>query len=82
MGASEPVRIRINPVTINIIIVTINRYVGTPNIFDDSLTPLKLIKVTRDMQIREIKTLYGASVGKADTIAAVEDDILTATVNI
>jgi len=62
------------------IIETINKYVGTPNIFDDSRTPRKLIKVTKAREIRDNTTLYGCNIGNAEIMAAVEDDMLTLTV--
>jgi len=65
-----------------IIMDIMNKYVGMPKILDDSRVPRKLINVTRAMEINEIMTLYGCNTGNAETMAAVEDDMLTLTVMI
>ena len=48
----------------------------------DSLTPRKLMSVTRSTMPRAISTRQFKSVGNAETICATPDEIETATVSV
>jgi hypothetical protein len=55
-------------------------YVGPPNIFADSPTPLRFITVKRATPPRQSGILYWSSAGTADVKASAADETLTDTV--
>ncbi|MNV92491.1 hypothetical protein D3C71_1870970 [compost metagenome] len=79
-GCAPPVAYLITPVTIRTTIDRTNRYTGIAMKEADSVTPRRLMIVRMMITVTAMATAWSCRLGKADVIASVPAEALTATV--